>query len=203
MAKRIRETPEGQKAESIQANYRYALDQIRADTRLTPQGKKQQIAAEFLRASREVTAIKEAVSAKNEQRLGSLRRDLFGTTGGDAQTAISYRDAQERVGALQIGEQDKAVKLLDQAELSGDEVMVKAVVQRSLELAWDQVANSYIEKHPYYGAKLEELWELQEPDGILSGPDGMDNGFLLHVSKPNELGNLYSDGQIEAVANGG
>lgn len=202
MAKRIRETPEGKKAESIQANYHHAIDQIRADKRLTPEGKRQQIAAEFLRASRGVTAIKEGIAATKTQRISSLRRDLFGATAGDAHSAISYRDAQDRVGALQYDEQDKAVKLLDQAELSGDDVMVKAVIQRSLELTWDRVANSYIEKHPYYGEKLEELWELQEPDGILSGPDGMDNGFLLHVSKPNELSNLYSDSQIEQVANG-
>lgn len=204
MAKSIRETPDGQKAEKIQAYFRNALDFIRADKRLTSEGKRQQIAGEYLRAAREVTAIKDSLATKKEQRIGALRRDVFGITGGDdAQRAISYRDAQERVGSLQLGDQDKAIKLLDQAELSGDEVMVKAIMQRSLELQWINVANIYIDKHPYYGAKIEELWELQQPDGILSDAAGMDNGFLLHVAKPGELDGLYGDAQIEQVANGG
>lgn len=204
MAKSIRETPEGQKAEQLQSNFRQALESIRADNRLTPEGKRQQIAGEYLRTSRGINAIRESVAANKEQRIGALRKDLFGITGGsDAQRAISYRDAQERVGSLALGDQDKAVKLLDQAELSGDEVMLKAIMQRSLEMQWVDVANTYIDKHPYYGAKLEELWDLQQPGGILGDAAGMDNGFLLYVPKPGELDSLYNDGQIEQVANGG
>lgn len=49
--------------------------------------------------------------------------------------------------------------------------MVKALMQRAIELSWNQVADSYAEKHPYYGEKLKELLSLQTPKGIFTNRD--------------------------------
>ncbi len=183
------DTPEGRRAEQIQSNFVDALDRIRSDNHLTPEGKKEQIAAEYHSVSNAIAAIKGSFSSAKTLRTHVLRRDLFGsTTTSDAQTAISFRDAQDRAGSLGQFDQEKALKLLDQAELSGDTVMVKALMQQAIEYSWDQVANSYAERHPYYGDKLKELLSLQTPRGIWTNRDSWESGILLNVQKPEELG---------------
>lgn len=180
------ETPEGRQAEQIHTNYAKALERIRSDKHLSSEGKKEQIAAEYNRAAGSLNAIKESFNSAKILRTHVLRRDLFGSTATDSQTAISFRDAQERVGAIDT--QKKAIKLLDQAELSGDTVMVKALMQRAIESSWNQVVDSYGDRHPHYRAKVKELLALQTPSGIFSSRDTMEKGLILHLQKPEELG---------------
>jgi len=183
------ETPDGRRAVQIQNNFQDAVQRIRANDHLTPEGKKEQIAAEYHSASNALGAIKDSFSSAKTLRTHVLRRDLFGNTDtSDAQTAISFRDAQDRVSSLGQFDQEKALKLLDQAEISGDTVMVKALMQQAIEHSWDQVANIYAEKHPFYGDKLKELLSLQTPKGIFTNQDSWERGTLLNVQKPEELG---------------
>lgn len=179
------ETPDGQRAGQIQANYNAALERIRSDAHLTPEGKKEQIVAEYRSASNAINAIKGSFNNAKILKTHVLRRDLFGSTITDAQTAISFRDAQDRVGSL--ADQEEALKLLDQAELSGDTVMVKALMQQAVERSWKEVANSYAEKHPHYGDQMKELLALQEPKGIFSNGDTFERGLLLNIQEPDEL----------------
>lgn len=183
------DTPDGRRAVQIQNNFQDAVQRIRSNDHLTPEGKKEQIAAEYHSASNALGAIKDAFSSAKTLRTHVLRRDLFGNTDtSDAQTAISFRDAQDRVSSLGQFDQEKALKLLDQAEISGDTVMVKALMQQAIEHSWDQVANTYAEKHPFYGDKLKELLSLQTPKGIFTNQDAWERGTLLSVQKPEELG---------------
>ncbi|MDQ0922483.1 hypothetical protein QF038_000991 [Pseudarthrobacter sp. W1I19] len=183
------ETPDGRRAAQIQDNYAEALKRIRSDNNLTPEGKKEKIAAEYNSASAALGAIKDSENSAKTLRTHVLRRDLFGnTTTADALTAISFRDAQDRVGSLGQFDQEKALKLLDQAEISGDTVMVKALMQRAIELSWNEVANSHAENHPFYGDKLKELLSLQTPKGIFSNQDAWERGVSLNLQKPEELG---------------
>lgn len=199
----LRTTEQGRKAETIQAGLRQQIDYIRNDRKLTPEGKRQQVAAVYLQAKRQLEFLKADEANKRSNQITDLRRTLFGAAGtSDAQTAISYRDAQERVGALGIEDEDRAAKLLDQAILSGDDVLVKAVIQRALDVQWVNVANKYIETHPYYGAKLEELWNLDSESSEGIDAIGFMNSLAFHVEKPSELNNAHMDSQIEAVANG-
>lgn len=200
----LRNTAQGLKAETIQSDNRWQLESIRNDKKLTPEGKRQQIAAVYLQTKKQLESLKADEAQKRSAQIESPRRTLFGTTGAsDAQTAISYRDAQERVGALGIGDEDKAAKLLDQAMLSGDEVLVKAVIQRALDAQWADVANKYIDKHPYYGAKLEELWNLDSESSEGIDTVAFINATVFHLDKPGELHGYFDDARIEAVANGG
>lgn len=66
--------------------------------------------------------------------------------------------------------------------------MVEALMQRAIELSWNQVANSYAEKHPFYGDQLKELLSLQTPKGIFSNRDSWERGVTLNIQKPAELG---------------
>lgn len=199
----LRTTNQGQQAQNIQSGFRQQVEYIRADKRLTEQGKRQAIAATYLEAKQQLGALKNDESTKRTNEIGSLRRLLFGTAGtADAQTAISYRDAQERVGRLALDESDKAAKLLDQAMLSGDDVLVKAVIQRALDAQWADVANMYIEKHPYYGQKLEELWNLEGDSSEGIDTVAFINSTVFHLDKPGEISGYFDDARIEAVANG-
>lgn len=198
----LRNTEQGRKAETVQAGSRQQIEYIRADKRITDEGKRQQIAAVYLQAKRQLDALKADEANKRSSQITDLRRTLFGSPGtSDAQTAISYRDAQERVGALGLEDAGKAAKLLDQAELSGDEVMVKAIIQRAIDVQWVDVANKYIEAHPYYGAKLEELWNLDSESSEGIDAIGFMNSLTFHIDKPGELSGLFDERQIEAVAN--
>ena len=199
----LRTTEQGQKAATVQADLRMQLDYIRNDRKLTADGKRQQIAGVYLQAKRQLDALKADEANKRASQINDLRRTLFGSPGtSDAQTAISYRDAQERVGVLGIEDQDKAAKLLDQAQLSGDEVMVKAIIQRALDLQWVDVANKYIETHPYYGEKLEQLWHLDSHSSEGIDTISFINSAVFHVDRPGELSGYYDDAQIAAVAVG-
>ncbi|UZX04016.1 hypothetical protein F8G81_16460 [Arthrobacter sp. CDRTa11] len=203
MTYNLRDTEQGRKAETVQAGLRQQIDYIRADRTLTREGKRQQIAAVYLQSKREIDALKADEANKRANEIGSLRRTLFGSAGtSDAQTAISYRDAQERVGALGIEDEGKAAKLLDQAMLSGDDVLVKAVIQRALDVQWVNVANKYIDNHPYYGEKLEQLWYLDSASSEEVNAATFTNSLTFHIEKPSELGNTHMEAQIEAVANG-
>lgn len=196
-------TEQGRKAEPIKETLRWQIGNIRADKKLTEDGKRQQVAAVYLQAKTQLSALKADEAQKRTSKIDSLRRTLFGTTGTtDAQTAISYRDAQERVAALSYADSDKAAKLLDQAQLSGDEVMVKALIQRSIDMQWVDVANKYIEKHPYYGEKLEELWNLDNSSSEGIDTVGFINSLVFHAEKPSELSNYFDDAQIADAANG-
>lgn len=185
MAYNVRETAEGQRAIQIHDEYKTRLDWIRANKHLTHEGKREQITEVYREAKAELETLRAQAQEKRTKKVASLRRGLFGVSGtADPQRAISYRDAQDRVSKLELGDQDKALKLLDQAEMSGDEVMTKALVQRALELKWDKVANTYIDSHPYYGSKLEELWSAQESplsEALLT------NTATFYISQPSEV----------------
>lgn len=199
----LRTTEQGQQAEKVQADLRWQLEHIRNNGKLTAEGKRQQIAAVYLQAKRQLDGLKADEATKRTTQINDLRRTLFGSAGtADAQTAISYRDAQERVGNLGVDDEHKAEKLLDQAMLSGDDVLVKAVIQRALDVQWANVANKYIDKHPYYGTKLEQLWHLGSASSEEINNTTFTNALTFEISKPGELGNLFADNQIEAVANG-
>ncbi|MGF6833999.1 hypothetical protein QF015_002174 [Paenarthrobacter sp. TE4293] len=199
----LRTTAQGQQAATVQEGLRQQLAYIRADKRLTDTGRRQQIAAVYLQAKNQLTALKNDESKKRTDQVNYLRRLLFGSAGtSDAQTAISYRDAQERVGVLGLEDQDKAAKLLDQAQLSGDDVMVKAIIQRALDLQWVDVANKYIETHAYYGEKLEELWHLDSESSEGIDTIGFINATVFHADKPGELSAYFDDNQLAGIAAG-
>lgn len=190
MAYNVRETPEGQQAIQTHEDFSAHLKAIRDNNQLTPEGKREQITEAYNAAKTKLDDLRARADDNRNKKIGTLRRDLFGVTGtADPQRAISYRDAQDRVSKLELGDQDKALKLLDQAEMSGDEVMTKALVQRALELKWDKVANTYIEKHPYYGTKLEELWSTQDSplsEALLT------NTATFYITAPPEVSGSFA-----------
>ncbi len=128
---------------------------------------------------------------------------LFGLEGfTTAQDAISYRDAQDRADSIPVNGEEKALTLLKRAELSGDSILTKALLNRALEAGWVNVANSYIEANPYQGQHLEELWALQEPAPMSAAAlqAQIVEEATFEVPKPDEISSYASDAPIEAIA---
>lgn len=197
------ETQNGKAASEARAALRQRTDAIRADKRLTPEAKRAAIAREYLQAKNEIRALQSAEATERSSRQNELKKSLFGLEGfTTAQDAISYRDAQDRADSIPVNAEDRALTLLRRAELSGDSILTKALINRALEAGWVQVANSYIEANPVQGQRLEELWALQDPDPM--SPAALQaqitSEATFEVPKPDEISSYASDNTIEAIA---
>lgn len=148
-------TPQALKAMALVGEHNRTVEYIRNNKNLTPKGKQKQIGANYLQHKQQITALEAEDKAARTSKADSLRRSLFGLSGSsDANATISYRDAQDRVAA--IDSEEKALELLDRADLSNDEILTKAIVGKAAEAGWGNLVNTYTAKHPYYGSKLQE-----------------------------------------------
>jgi len=187
---------------TLRQRLRETTEAVRNDRKLTPEGKLTKIARSYLDTKKTINDLKAAELQARTSRTNDLRRQLFGNTATDPQHAISYRDAHERVSSLSARDENKALALLDRAELSGDQILVKALISRAVEAGWVNVANTYIEAHPYEGQKLEELWEMQPPtdDHVTGLKEIIIEAGAFAVDTPAELTRFNYDSQIEQIA---
>jgi hypothetical protein len=191
-------TPQALKALALIGEHNHGIDYIRNNKNLTPEGKTKQIAATYLQYKQQITALEAEDKAARVSKADSLRRSLFGLTGSsDANATISYRDAQDRVAAIQ--DEDQALELLDRADLSSDEILTKAIVGRAAEAGWINVVNTWSDKHPYYGSKLQELANLHNEENSIEGV--MNHAMSYTLTAPAEIARC-SDGMMENLAAG-
>ncbi|MFE8884930.1 hypothetical protein ACFYLX_03685 [Pseudarthrobacter enclensis] len=190
-------TPQAIKAMSLIGEHNDQIERIRQDRNLTPEGKTRRIAAVHLRYRRQVTQLEAEDKASRASQADSLRRSLFGLYGTDPNSLISYRDAQDRAGS--IDSEDKALDLLDRADLSNDEILAKAIVGRAAEIGWNSVVRTYTAKHPYYGEKLQELAQLGQDETSVEAI--MNHAMSYSLPAPAEVAR-YSEGMIEQLAAG-
>ena len=189
-------TPQALKAMELIGRHNHDINYIRDNKNLTPEGKTKQIAATYLQYKQQVTALEAEDRATRARKADSLRRSLFGLTGSsDANATISYRDAQDRVSAIQ--DENQALELLDRADLSNDEILTKAIVGKAAEAGWGNLVNTYTAKHPYYGAKLQELASLHNDENSIEGV--MNLAMSYSLSAPAEIAR-YSDSMVENLA---
>ena len=132
--------------------------------------------------------------AATSARHTTLERDLFGLTGfTDASAAISFRDAQDRASG--ITDERDALRLLNQAELSGDDHLAKAVALRSLQEAWPAVSAAYATARPGAAAKMQELANMSTT-GIA---DSLTASAAYYMPAPRELAGI-PDHTIDELA---
>lgn len=199
----IKHSTEAQAVEKLRSEQRQRIEAIRQDRNLSPDGRRAQIAALYLRNKREVAALEQREAATRTNRVNEIRKTVFGLSGNPGpQDVISYRDAQDRVANLEADDEAKAAQLFDRAQLSGDSILAAAVVNRALEAGWVGVANSYIEANPYKGAMVEELWDLNQAnaDSQTNIVKVMESSAAFHLDKPHELSHVHLESQIEAIA---
>ncbi|KHL19584.1 hypothetical protein CLV56_2825 [Mumia flava] len=176
------------------------VEGIRRDRALSDEGRRVRMAQAYLEAADKIDAARTKHEAAVADRRRKLEASLFGSQGSaDPSSAISYRDALDRVDALPRGEQGErqSSKLFDRAVMTGDEQLQRALLFRGWREGWDDVVNGYIAQRPGAQDSLRELGGLIEAADSREGRLGITAAF--RVPKPTELGSR-SRSQIEALA---
>lgn len=194
-------TPQQQKALNLRGEYQNLVESIRGDRSLSEHGKQKELARLYIDYKPRMQALEAEENSTKQTRLKTLRRDLFGLSGfADPNTAISYRDAQDR--AANIQDEEAAMSLLSRAELSGDTSLAKAVAAKSFESGWSRVINEYADANPTSEAKFQELVDLESYGKGSAGLAQILGAAMIYgVDKPNELGGYSMDSQIVDLAN--
>jgi hypothetical protein len=194
-------SPQQQKANTLRGEYQRLMDGIRNDRTLSPHGKQKELATLYLDYKPRMEKLEADENTQHQTRAKALRRDLFGLPGyADPNTAISYRDAQDR--AASIEDEQTALRLLNRAELSGDTSLAKAVAARAFEAGWNETINQYADANPASEAKFNELIEIESyGKGSAGFAQILGAAMTYSVEKPTELGMYNVDSQIQALAN--
>lgn len=189
------DTPTQKKALDAIAAYQTQAKAIRNDANLNDTGRQTALARAYIRARDTAADAQATEEHTTTTRRTTLEREIFGITGtADANTAISYRDAQDR--AASIANQRDAERLISQAQLSGDTHLAKAVAHRALQENWTDILTTYANSTPGLADKIQQLIDLAPTIAR-----NLSAGMIFTVERPRELAHL-SDASIAALAAG-
>ncbi|AWZ25664.1 hypothetical protein CEJ39_17160 [Rhodococcus pyridinivorans] len=142
--------------------YQSRLEDIRTDRNLSDEGKSAKITALFDQSKAKIDGYRDKYINARRKRRDALQRELFGRATDS--NVLAYRDAHDRVArlaALSTTQSAQALAeahtMLRQAEISGDELLVKAIAATAYAEGWDSVLNAYITNHPETADKFAEL----------------------------------------------
>lgn len=170
-----------QAAVIIDAHNRRA-DSIRHDQRLSDEGKRAHLAANYLHHKGQVDTVKAKEADRTTSRRNDLQRQLFGAA-SDPSTVVAFRDAQDRAG--KHSNVDEAQAALDRAHMTGDHLMAKAVALNAADRGWGGVLQSYALNHPEVQAPLDELSQLTADSN--SKTAAMGRAMSYSITLPREL----------------
>jgi hypothetical protein len=214
--------PNRQLAEKRLEEYRRSVADISSDRTRTEEYKAARLASEYRSARVDVETLRRSDLEWRENRATELGKRLFGDLGKvTGQDALSMRDAFSV--ARDLKSPDEAAMLLNQAELTGDTVLGRAILARCVEggsdgddamrqatggaSPWASLAQQYGQAHPLTAPGLAELAELQAPEQM--GDQFMDHA-AFSVSVPDvlrqpgtnisDLADRYERGEIGEAA---
>lgn len=179
-----------------------AYTRVRGDGRFSVDAIRAAVAAAYLKARDEMTALQQRVTNDAEARTRTATAAIWSIddiAGNDPATraavSMSYRDAQERAAEIPFDRPQDAVELLKRAEDSGDEVLARAVAQRAWACGalgeWADVLNAYTSTRPKAAAALTQLSERTK----MTAQDL----FAFALAKPAEL-QAFDDWQLPGIA---
>jgi hypothetical protein len=186
------------------------FDKIRSNPNLTDAGKQQAIAKRYLTAKALVDQQTEAITSREamtaeaaEVRVFSVRTLL----GDQASLMISARDAADRVADM-IDPQALAT-LLERAQRSGDEVLARAIIQRTIEIGpsvsfgasaeWDAIRQAFIAQYPRLADDVNLLWNRAWQGATTTVVSNLLDGWSTSSLKPRELSG-FPEYQIQQIA---
>ncbi len=188
------------KAEAIRADAWAAFDSIQNRGDLTPDAITARMASVYVDAKAKLDALAASASDQTAVTQDTAMRSAFGSTGTDPASVVSARDASDRAAALDIGDWQTAMDLLDQASLNRDETLARAVAQRAYTLGvsgdgtWGAVLDKFTSTRPAAARALNTLANLQvRPTAPVM--------WAFVMPKPPQLASL-NDWQIAAMAAG-
>lgn len=137
-----------ERAQTIKDTLNTALEKTRADKRITPVAKRQEIARHYLHAKKQLDAILDEERAFTAKQRDEVHRGVFGKREMGPEGVIAYRDAQDRALRLGAMDGDHALALVINARHSDDETLATAILTRALEFGWVDVVAAYKTDYP-------------------------------------------------------
>lgn len=216
-----------QRSQDAIATYREQLDSIRADTTLSKNGRRQQIAVIYETAREAVDHAAEKHQWTKNTHRQKLERTVFGPptktlTGSDA---ISWRDAQDRAAKLLPSSytdapdnsvlEAEALTLLNRALQSGDDHLARAIVTVAFDMRWADVADTYAQASNDTDTVVE-LWNtatnegrgidlesfnfmLDQPKELNLPPEPEPTNFTAQAAKQQQLAREFADALTEGT----
>lgn len=186
--------------ETARVKYETTVGRARDNQDISPIKRQKVIARAFLDVSKTLDGIQNESRTARATRKTELERKVFGIPNpSDASAAISYRDALDRVSALDISDERSeiaATDMLQRAVTSGDELMARAILAVSYDRGWADIINEYGRVAPTIEAELEELWNVR----AAGNPSAtFYEGLDYYTPVPREVEGLHVS-QIEAIA---
>ncbi|MFS4506917.1 hypothetical protein ACMA46_11825 [Clavibacter sp. Sh2141] len=185
-------TPLQAQGYGLQRNYAAAEQAIRADTRLTPEARNEDIRRLHAQTQAELDALRAKGDTQKDARIRELRLDLTSRSvleGVDPSLTISYRDAFERAARLQ--DEPEAVALMAQASDSRDIPLERAILSRAYDQRWSEAINTYTAAHPVFLDRAEELWSLTNPVAFSTFVQSTwDDGLAFRLPDPTVVTNF-------------
>lgn len=175
-----------EKMTRIRAALKSDLDSIRADHRLTDEGRKLEMAKALRTHRKQAATLREQFSAQAKARRKELHQRLFGLP-ADAD-ALAFRDALDR--AENLTSEEQADKALHRAELVGDTLLARAIAGRAHEKGWRDITRNHFTDTAF----ADNLTELE---GLRGGSSSIGETALFSVIPPHEIATLTSDDRVE------
>jgi hypothetical protein len=144
------------------------IKNIQADGRLSDSGKGEQIATIRTEANKKIAALREKVRDVKADEIETLRKSLFSSNnrGGASETekitaAMSLRDAVFRADASESPE--AALRMIQRARATGDELLAQAVGYVAYERNWHGVVDAFVGPSGSTRDALDKLRALEAP----------------------------------------
>ncbi|MDI9929782.1 hypothetical protein QM588_05140 [Rhodococcus sp. IEGM 1354] len=178
---------------ALKASHLEAIRDIEADTRLSEDGKKIELAKAYQENQAAMDGYRARFEAETDKASVTAGRRLFGPTSGDSASLLSHRDALDR--AEKITTEDDARDQIDRARYSGDESMVRALTMQAHRKGWDSVLGEVEKAAPGTKAKLDAyraipggnkltvatVFRVSVPSQFRSGADGATDTASLRM----------------------
>ncbi|WGY04325.1 hypothetical protein QI633_11265 [Nocardioides sp. QY071] len=188
------------KAMAIHDKLNATLARVRGNKDLNDDGRLRQLAKAYTDAKVQLTSLREQFEGERAATVTKLNREIFGATSVSGADAISLRDAADR--ASQITDPADALRLVQQANDTGDEVLARAIAQVAhrnhagfLGAAWAPVLEAFLAERPVIAARLTQL------EGATTG--GLQSDFQMeghfYLAEPYEFAQV-PPGRIAAYA---
>lgn len=182
-----------QRIEKNKADFDRIVEAVREDPDLNDQAKRREIGEAYERASRTHNELHGQKQALVQQRLDEARKKAFAppyVPGADkAQAMTSYRDAIARTSGTRDVKELEVV--LDQANLTGDEVLAKAVLYRSYQLQSELLIGRFLEGRPEARQTWDQFMSAAEEHNAFEA-ERKPFGGARGPERPEELGGWRS-----------
>ena len=160
---------------------RSGLDQqvaaIAADKYMSREGKDMKIAEALVNSRMQMDALRTELETKVAADRHRIERTAFGPSSFDPADRLATRDAFDR--ASRLASSEEANQVIEQAKLTGDEGLARAVMHRAHRQGWSSTVDVWEGHQPGTKALLGELEQLPE--------DNFTKNIVFTVKKPNEL----------------